>query len=29
MKEEQMLYPMCENALADSAQVLLERMRVY
>ena len=29
MKEEQMLYPMCENALVDSAQVLLERMRAY
>ena len=29
MKEEQMLYPMCENALADSAQALLERMRAF
>lgn len=27
MKEEQMLYPLCDRALADRAQALLERMQ--
>lgn len=27
MKEEQMLYPMCDRTLADCAGVLIERMR--
>lgn len=27
MKEEQMLYPICDRALADRAEALLERMR--
>ncbi len=29
MKEEQMLYPICDRALADRAEALLERMQAY
>ncbi|MDE2306779.1 MAG: hemerythrin domain-containing protein [Xanthomonadaceae bacterium] len=29
MKEEQMLYPLCDSTLADRAQILLERMQAY
>jgi hemerythrin-like domain-containing protein len=29
MKEEQMLYPMCDRTLADRAEALLERMQAH
>lgn len=29
MKEEQMLYPMCDRALAEHAETLLERMQAH
>lgn len=29
MKEEQMLYPMCDRVLADQADALLERMQAH
>lgn len=29
MKEEQMLYPICDRALADRAEALLERMQAH